>query len=618
MGWFRSRRDLPVWARLVAINALLILTLALVNAVAWRAIEARQRAANQLALISHAQRLHQDADMMHDSLRANVSAALLAADVTFISRNQILADLLSDGRQLRQNLVELARLELPPDLHDKIAAVRPRAESYVSTATHLGQLALEDRPAALARMSAFHADFHTMLNAMHEVTDAIGARTVAAEQESAMSAARAKKWILIGGVLCALLMGLLVHALSRSIRRSLQRVRDVARELAAGNLEVRNEVRSRDEIGEIARAVNRMADELQGVIRRLRAEADRDAFGNQLVQALEMSDTEAEVHAVVARAMSTVSRENPMELLLADSSRAHLERATQHPELGAPGCMVDSPFSCAAVRRGNPVVFPDSEALNACPRLRDRPSGPLSAVCVPLSFMGRSLGVLHVAGPHRNPPPADSVAQLTSLGVQAGVRIGTVRAFERSQIQATTDGLTGLANRRRLEETARALAVNGKPFAFVLADLDHFKRLNDSHGHEAGDKALRQFGDLVRRCLRESDVAARWGGEEFALLMPGATTAQALEIVDRIRAELAHVHAATGSIPFTSSFGIADSQMSARLDELLRIADAALYRAKQEGRDRAAIGDPVNLGGVERAPSEQRAAIDLRLLAAEG
>src|SRR5207248_4830344 len=142
--------------------------------------------------------------------------------------------------------------------------------------------------------------------------------------------------------------------------------------------------------------------------------------------------------------------ELPMELLLSDSSRANLERAAASPTVGAPGCPVSSPYSCVAVRRGQPVEFDSSEALNACPKLRNRPSGPCSAACVPVSFMGRALGVLHATGPEGQPLDSQQVAQLTTLATQAGARIGTVRAFERTQLQASTDSLTGLVNRRML------------------------------------------------------------------------------------------------------------------------------------------------------------------------
>jgi diguanylate cyclase (GGDEF)-like protein len=359
-----------------------------------------------------------------------------------------------------------------------------------------------------------------------------------------------------------------------------------------------------------------MADHLNEVIGRLRAEADRDAFGTQLVEALEMADTEEDAYAVVARAMRTVSADLPTELLLADSSRAHLERATQHPEAGAPGCGVESPFSCMAVRRGVPVVFPDSEALNACSRLRGRPCGSISAVCVPVSFMGRALGVLHASGPVGQPPVARQVAQLTTLGMQAGARIGTVRAFNSTQRKATTDSLTGLANRRSAEERARQLNGEGKSFALVLTDLDYFKHLNDSRGHEAGDQALRLFAETLRTCVRDGDMAARWGGEEFVLILPQANAAQALELVERVRANLAE-KLLVGSIPeFTASFGIADSSMGARFERLLRMADEALYCAKEAGRDCARIaGAESSKAAATRRAYEHPASPDLDLIA---
>src|SRR5262249_38524598 len=176
--------------------------------------------------------------------------------------------------------------------------------------------------------------------------------------------------------------------------------------------------------------------------RELTLQAQRDNFGSQLVEALEMADEEESTFDVVERAMVEVDASAPMELLLSDSSRAQLERAAASPVSGAPGCPVQSPFSCVAVRRGNPVVFETSEALNACPKLRGRPGGVCSAVCIPVTFMGRALGVLHATGPVGEPLQPSQVAQLTTLATQAGARIGTVRAFQRTQLQASTDSLT--------------------------------------------------------------------------------------------------------------------------------------------------------------------------------
>jgi diguanylate cyclase (GGDEF)-like protein/PAS domain S-box-containing protein len=328
-------------------------------------------------------------------------------------------------------------------------------------------------------------------------------------------------------------------------------------------------------------------------------QAQRDTFGNHLIEALEMADEEHATYEVIERAMLEVAPKAPMELLLSDSSRAHLAPSATSAA-GAPGCPVQSPFSCVAVRRGNPVVFGSSEALNACPKLRGRPGGPCSAVCVPVSFMGRALGVLHATGPHGEPPDALQVTQLTTLAAQAGARIGTVRAFEKTQLQASTDGLTGLINRRTLEASLREMLKHGRHFALAFADLDRFKQLNDTHGHEAGDRALRVFAQTAQEVLREGDTVARWGGEEFVIVLPDIDRHQAVEVLERLRTCLVAAHTG-GHPPFTASFGLTDSTCSTSLEHLVHLADTCLYASKEGGRDQITISD-----SPPSSPSERR------------
>ncbi|MGN6798310.1 MAG: diguanylate cyclase, partial [Gaiellaceae bacterium] len=348
----------------------------------------------------------------------------------------------------------------------------------------------------------------------------------------------------------------------------------------------------------------------------LTRQAQRDNFGSQLVEALEMADEESAAYDVVRRAMVEISEHTPMELLLSDSSRAHLDQTAVHPLAGAPSCPVESPYSCVAVRRGHAVVFETSEALNACPKLRDREQGACSAVCVPISFMGRSLGVLHATGPDGVSPNKEQVEQLTTLATQAGARIGTVRAFEKTQLQAQTDGLTGLINRRTLETELRELMRQGRPFALALADLDHFKKLNDTHGHEEGDRSLRLFSHVVRQVLRDHDLVARWGGEEFLIALPDADCDAAVEVMSRIRAHLAR-SLDGGRVRFTASFGVTDSTAAPSLQELIQLADVGLYQSKAAGRDRTTVGvwhnvrdTPASGNGTRRAPAFHRAAAD--------
>ncbi len=422
--------------------------------------------------------------------------------------------------------------------------------------------------------------------------------------------------LLCGGLLAAALSGLLLWAIAKSIQHSIHAVGEVAQALAAGDMDNRCEPHGNDEVSALARMINLLADTMQGMLTRLRSEAGRSAFSNQLVEALEMADSEAEADRVIARAMNSISEVHPMELLLADSSRAHLERACVHPKTGSPNCTVESPYSCIAVRRGHPQIFPDAEALNACPKLLGRMGGALSAACVPVNFMGRALGVLHVTGAKGKPPNPEQIAQLTALGVHAGNRIGTLRAFERSQLQASTDSLTGLSNRRVAEEVLANLMAVESSFAVVMADLDFFKRLNDTMGHDAGDRALKLFADTARSVVRDRDHVVRWGGEEFALLLPGANGERAAEVVERLRAALAQAHLLSNTPIFTASFGIADSTMARDRETIVRLADEALYRSKQAGRDRCTIGDPQLIGtpGVRRE-RDQGAVVDITQVA---
>jgi diguanylate cyclase (GGDEF)-like protein len=314
-------------------------------------------------------------------------------------------------------------------------------------------------------------------------------------------------------------------------------------------------------------------------------ETARARFSAELQEALEMATEEQGIARVVEHVLGTVV-DRPAELLLADSSEAHLSAVASHPLAGAPGCQVEAPFECPAVRRASPQSFPTSTAVNACPHLRDRPGDPRSAHCVSVTFMGRSLGVLHVTGPDGEVIGRQTSERLSELAVQVGTHIGTVRSFARAELQAGTDSLTGLPNRRSGEAELSRRLRDGERLAVAMADLDHFKLLNDTYGHEAGDRALRLFADAVRGSLRAEDLFARWGGEEFVIAMPFADRFDARESLDRARHALMAACAKAETPGFTASFGVADTTQAGRLDELLRTADKALLRAKAAGRDR--------------------------------
>lgn len=322
--------------------------------------------------------------------------------------------------------------------------------------------------------------------------------------------------------------------------------------------------------------------------RRMELEARRREFERSLGRGLEMVDDEAGAYDTIRRAMAQLLPASPVELLLADNSHAHLERmVTAMPEgQSEPGCPVDTPDHCIAARRAQTHVFPDSEALDACPMLRGRSQGRCSAACVPVSVMGRTVGLVHTIGAPGRPPGEPVVNGLQTLANQAGARLGMLRIMAETQLQAATDGLTGLLNRRSLEDQVRMLRGDGvESFAVVMADLDRFKDLNDTYGHETGDRALRMFGATLRSSLRDQDLVCRFGGEEFAVVLPHCNAASATQILEDFRVELAKALRAAGLPVYTASFGVVESEEGESLAGALRRADAALFSAKHLGRD---------------------------------
>ena len=212
-----------------------------------------------------------------------------------------------------------------------------------------------------------------------------------------------------------------------------------------------------------------------------------------------------------------------------------------------------------------------------------------SGVCIPVSIMGRTVGVVHTTGPVGEPLDEEAIQATQTLANQAGNRLGMLRVMAETQLQASTDGLTGLVNRRSLENRMRQLRSNGTAFAFVMADLDHFKTLNDTYGHEAGDRALRVFSEAVRNEMRADDTACRYGGEEFAIVLPGADVHAAVDVVERVRVALASMSGRGDTPTFSASFGIAHSADATELDDLVQRADRAMFAAKHAGRDRICL-----------------------------
>jgi diguanylate cyclase (GGDEF)-like protein len=238
-----------------------------------------------------------------------------------------------------------------------------------------------------------------------------------------------------------------------------------------------------------------------------------------------------------------------------------------------------------AVTEGVPEVAPRNEPV-VYMGARDRRRPLRGGVAVPIIY-GTSVegAVLSLGAPRI--PPSEAVARLEELAWRFAPNLGPAHAVAIAERSAETDELTGLSNRRGLRRVMDAS--DARRAALVMADLDFFKNVNDSNGHPAGDAALRQLAVLIRQSLRGGDAAARVGGEEFAVWLPGADLAEGVEIAERLRAKVARHRFRLGTAEWNLTISCGVSAWPAPVphrDNLIPTSDSALYQAKREGRDR--------------------------------
>lgn len=255
------------------------------------------------------------------------------------------------------------------------------------------------------------------------------------------------------------------------------------------------------------------------------------------------------------------------------------------------------PDDCWALRRGHAHPPLGAGASLICKHLLDGETDHKSesSLCVPMAAQGEVLGILSLSAHEAFNESDRSIAQAATE--QLSLALANLRLQETLRTQSLRDPLTGLFNRRYLEASLEREVMRAErrnlPLSVLMLDVDHFKRFNDTHGHEAGDALLSQFGALLARIVRSEDVACRYGGEEFTILLQETDSQQALTRAEEICAavrELEVVHRRQTLGQVTVSIGIATLREHANSpDELLRVADRALYAAKHAGRDRARL-----------------------------
>jgi diguanylate cyclase (GGDEF)-like protein/PAS domain S-box-containing protein len=341
------------------------------------------------------------------------------------------------------------------------------------------------------------------------------------------------------------------------------------------------------------------AESLDGLVKELGLRTEQTTSLNEMASLLACSATVEEACAVVADSVQRLFPDAPSgALYLFRSSRDLIEAAVRwgKRDISSP---TFPPDACWSLRLGQPHWSEPSGSGIACQHLTK--SSPMECLCLPMVAQGNTIGVLHLEFRSEElrrdsgtKNPRDSRQRLAiSAASQIALSLASLQLRETLREQSIRDSLTRLFNRRFLEESLERelqLAARRKQSVAVLfLDLDHFKRFNDTFGHDAGDMVLKSLADLFRNFFRTTDICCRYGGEEFAIVLPESSSQDAMSRADALRVgvkslRLQYKTQTLGSL--TLSVGIAAfPEHGSTSAELLKIADQCLYESKARGRD---------------------------------
>ena len=471
--------------------------------------------------------------------------------------------------------------------------------------------AFESGDEAAARTIMFGAEYERELNRVQSLIDRFQDRLDRRMgQEVREAADYALLWKRASETLLAitglLFLFVIYYVFRRRVLRPVMTLSDVVNRLARQDFDAEPpKLDQIDEIGDMADAIRIFRE---NGIERQRLEAERDAdravrdLLSRMTQRLQGCEGLNDLQDVVRRFVPQIVPSRAGRLYLIEKNRNAVAQVCSWQDPRHSGTEF-APTDCWALRRGLPHR-PSGEQVDVpCAHVLDEAGTVPDTLCLPLTAQRQILGLLYL-----EQRPAEQAADLPEVYLEMlaetiGMALANLHLRETLRELAMVDPLTGLANRRQLELALKEQILQAEdgndPLACLMIDVDHFKRFNDVFGHDAGDAVLREVGTALTGMLREPDLAFRYGGEEFTLLLPGLDADRARARAEDVRRrisglELAYNGEQLGTI--TVSIGTASGPSQCRYSQLLSAADAALLRAKGSGRNRVEMARARDLG----------------------
>ena len=435
---------------------------------------------------------------------------------------------------------------------------------------------------ALANQSVLAAATFNEATGLVDAMRVAESRLAAAAKQDGDRAYRVTRAMLLASVLLSLICGItVVIFLARNLVPRIRTYSHFATEIAGGQFPGVISVEGADELADLGRALNEMlANEAL-----LNVKEERQA---EFVSTIQLTASEEEAHELLRHHIERSIPASQVIVLKSNNSSSRLEAASDvaggdrlHTNLvGA------EPRHCLSMRFSRTHVEGSARPpLLSCALCGDRDT---ASTCEPLLVSGEVIGSVLVS--HPSALDADGAHRIKESVAQAAPVLANLRNLALAEFRANNDSLTGLPNKRATDDTVKRVVAQAirstAPLTALMLDLDHFKEVNDRFGHGSGDDVLAAVGTALDGCLRASDFAGRYGGEEFLILLPETSIENAEIVAETIRRAVASITVPGVDREFTASIGMAELwDQVGTAASLLRAADRALYAAKAAGRN---------------------------------